>query len=147
MTWQMWAAVGGGAGMLLIAILAAVLIYRRRHRWNASEVGSQFESYCAELLWKNGFHDVELTSASGDYGVDIFAVKDGVTWAFQCKCYDKPVGLRAVQEIYSGRDFYHCMIGVVVTNNTYTGAAVRLAEAHNILLWDGKKLAEMAKQR
>ena len=48
-------------------------------------------------------------------------------WAFQCKYYTNPVGVRAVQEIYSGRDFYHCMVGVVMTNSRFTKNAVTLA--------------------
>ncbi len=137
--------------VLLIAIFAAgtaiLIVWRRKHRYSTYEVGSRFETYCAQLLWKDGFQDVELTKASGDFGVDIFATKDGVTWAFQCKCYDKPVGIHAVQEIYSGRDYYRCMVGVVITNNSFTAAATKLAGVHNILLWDGRKLAELAKRR
>ena len=145
MEWQKYAAIAGILLAVIILITSIILIWRRRHRLNTSQIGGEFERYCAQLLWKCGFEEVELTAASGDFGVDIFASKDGVTWAFQCKCYDHPVGIRAVQEIYSGRDFYHCMVGVVMTNNTYTNAAVRLAEAHNILLWDGKKLASLQK--
>ena len=42
--------------------------------------------------------------------------------------------VRAVQEIYSGRDFYHCMVGVVMTNSRFTKNAVTLANELNILL-------------
>ena len=80
---------------------------------------------------------------TGDYGVDIFAEKDGVRWAFQCKYYTNPVGVRAVQEIYSGRDFYHCMVGVVMTNSRFTKNAVTLANELNILLWDGNMLDKL----
>ena len=145
MQWQIIAAIAGG---ILLVLLTVVLIwYRRRRKHSASYVGTEFEKYCAQLLWKNGFKEVELTRSSGDFGVDIFARKDGVSWAFQCKCYDKPVGIHAVQEIYSGRDFYHCMVGVVMTNSTYTGAAIKLAEAHNILVWDGEQMEALAKRR
>jgi restriction system protein len=87
---------------------------------------------------------VRLTRASGDYGVDLLAEKDWITWAFQCKCYDGPVGIKAVQEIYSGRDFYHCHVGVVMTNSIFTSAAENLAQSHNILLWDGDFLQTLA---
>ena len=70
-------------------------------------------------------------------------VKDGVRWAFQCKYYTNPVGVRAVQEIYSGRDFYHCMVGVVMTNSRFTKNAVTLANELNILLWDGNMLDKL----
>ena len=136
--------------LFLLFLTFLILRLTRKYRWKSEETdpylemdGQEFEQYCAELLQNNGFTEVELTPATADFGVDIFAEKDGVTYAFQCKCYSHPVGTKAVQEIYAGRDFYHCMIGVVLTNQTYTAGAVKLAEAFNILLWDGEKLSEM----
>lgn len=129
--------------ILAAFVTAVVVVVRRQRSATPMEVGIEFEQYCAELLWKNGFQDVKMTSKTGDFGVDILAEKDGVTWAFQCKCYTNPVGIHAVQEIYSGRDFFRCMVGAVITNSTYTEAAKTLADAHNILLWDGKVLSKM----
>ncbi len=48
-----------------------------------------------------------------------------------------------MQEIYSGRDFYHCMVGVVMTNSRFTKNAVTLANELNILLWDGNMLDKL----
>ena len=103
----------------------------------------EFEVLCTQILTAKGYENVELTPTTGDYGVDIFAEKDGVRWAFQCKYYTNPVGVRAVQEIYSGRDFYHCMVGVVMTNSRFTKNAVTLANELNILLWDGNMLDKL----
>lgn len=87
---------------------------------------------------------MELTPTTGDYGVDIIWQKRMEwRWAFQCKYYTNPVGVRAVQEIYSGRDFYHCMVGVVMTNSRFTKNAVTLANELNILLWDGNMLDKL----
>lgn len=105
--------------------------------------GLEFEVLCTQILTAKGYENVELTPTTGDYGVDIFAEKDGVRWAFQCKYYTNPVGVRAVQEIYSGRDFYHCMVGVVMTNSRFTKNAVTLANELNILLWDGNMLDKL----
>lgn len=135
--------------LLFLSIL--ILILTRKHRRSKPELldpyaemdGQEFENYCAELLKRNGFTEIEMTPATADFGVDIFAEKDGLTYAFQCKCYNHPVGTKAVQEIYAGRDFYHCMVGVVMTNERYTSGAAKLAEAFNILLWDGEKLEEL----
>ncbi len=138
----------------LIAIIALVIflaiVISNRHRRaekkalkravEAQSDGLAFEDHCADLLELNGFTNVEQTPASADFGVDIFAEKGGVTYAFQCKYYDHPVGTKAVQEIYSGRDFYHCMVGVVLTNQTFTAGAVKMAEAFNILLWGAEEL-------
>ena len=35
--------------------------------------GHDFEYYCADLLRKDGFSNVEVTKGSGDFGVDILA--------------------------------------------------------------------------
>ena len=98
--------------------------------------GHEFEYYCADLLKNKGFLEVEVTKGSGDYGVDILAEKDGITYAIQCKCYQTPVGVKAVQEAYAGRDYYDRMVGVVMTNQYFTSPAVDAARKLKILLWD-----------
>lgn len=98
--------------------------------------GYEFEVYCARLLEESDFINVEVTKASKDYGVDITAEKDGVTYAIQCKCYSTPIGIKAIQEIYAGRDYYDKMVGVVMTNQYFTKPAVEVAKKLNIMLWD-----------
>ena len=98
--------------------------------------GHDFEYFCAELLKKRGFQEVEVTKGSGDYGIDILAEKEGVTYAIQCKCYATPVGVKAIQEAYAGRDYYDCMVGAVLTNQYFTTPAVEAARKLKILLWD-----------
>lgn len=107
-----------------------------------SENGIEFEHFTVELLSKNGFTKVKRTQSSGDYGIDVLAEKDSVTYAIQCKCYSKPVGNKAVQEAYSGKDFYRCMVAVVFTNNYFTKAAIETAKQNNVILWDRNKLIE-----
>lgn len=122
------------------AFIGAVLLRRRRSRRYPSDIdlmeGHDFEYYCAELLRQQGFQEVEVTKGSGDYGIDILAEKDGVTYAIQCKCYSGPVGVKAVQEAYAGRDYYDCMVGAVLTNQYFTQPAVEAAKKLKILLWD-----------
>ena len=129
------------AGGILILALAAIFTVRFfRNRSRGSEMddmeGHEFEYFCADLLKDNGFAEVEVTRGSGDYGVDILAEKDGITYAVQCKCHTDPIGIRAVQEVYAGRDYYDRMVGVVMTNQYFTSAAVHAAEKLKILLWD-----------
>lgn len=85
--------------------------------------GYEFEYFCAELLKKNGFINVKVTQGSGDHGIDILANKNGVKYAIQCKCWQKNVGNKAVQEAYSGKDIYKTDIAVVMTNRYYTEQA------------------------
>ena len=130
----------------LLAVLALLAIRRKRRRM-AEDMdlmeGHEFEYFCAELLQRRGFQDVEVTRGSGDYGVDILAEKEGVTYAIQCKCYSAPVGIKAVQEAYAGRDYYDRMVGAVLTNQYFTAPAVEAAGKLKILLWDRGYLEEM----
>ena len=133
------------AAGLLVAV--AVFLLRRGRRSRPSDIdlmeGHDFEYYCAELLKRRGFQEVEVTKGSGDYGIDILAERDGVTYAIQCKCYAAPVGVKAVQEAYAGRDYYDRMVGAVLTNQYFTQPAVEAAKKLKILLWDRGYLESM----
>lgn len=98
--------------------------------------GHNFECWCADLLRKIGFVDVEVTKGSGDQGVDILAKKDGIKYAIQCKCYSSDLGNKPVQEVHAGKNMYHCQVGAVLTNRHFTSGAVELATATGVLLWD-----------
>lgn len=142
---------------LIIALLFLFLliwfiisyISKRRSRVRDFDLldGHEFEYYCADLLRKRGFKEVEVTKGSGDYGIDILAERDGVTYAIQCKCYGDSVGVKAVQEAYAGRDYYDCMVGAVLTNQYFTGLAVEAAKKLKILLWDRGYLESMAEEQ
>ena len=130
-------AFAGGLITLLAVLIFALINKKRMQPLPIDEMeGHDFEYYCADLLRANGFLEVEVTRGSGDFGADILAEKDGITYAFQCKCYDKPIGVKAVQEIYAGRDYYDKMVGAVMTNQYFTQPAVEMAQKLNIMLWD-----------
>jgi len=97
--------------------------------------GHDFEYFCADLLKQNGFSSVEVTSGSGDQGIDIIACKDGVKYGIQCKCYSSDIGNKAVQEAFSGAKFYDCHVPAVLTNRFFTKSAEELAKKNNVLLW------------
>lgn len=98
--------------------------------------GYQFEVYVANQLRMKGYYNIRLTPATGDYGVDILATRNGIVYAFQCKHYTGSVGVRAVQEVYSGCRKYHAGHAVVITNSTYTPNAKTLARDLGVSLWD-----------
>lgn len=128
------------AGLAIITAAGVVLCRRFRKSAKKHELdhmeGLEFEYYCADLLAENGFIEVEVTKSSGDYGIDILAEKEGVTYAIQCKRYMGPVGVKAVQEAYAGRDYYDRMVGAVMTNQYFTKPAVEAAQKLKILMWD-----------
>ena len=128
-----------GAAILLLCIIGIVCLRiagRRRPKEIDLMEGYEFEQYCANLLEEHGFQEVEVTKGSGDFGVDVLAQREGISYAIQCKRYDGPVGVHAIQEIYAGRDYYDCMVGVVMTNQYFTAPAVEVAQKLKILLWD-----------
>ncbi|MCI9374074.1 MAG: restriction endonuclease [Lachnospiraceae bacterium] len=135
-------------GCIIFLVKLFIGQYRRSRRIGIIDEmeGHDFEYFCAELLEKRGFLDVEVTRGSGDYGVDILAEKDGVTYAIQCKRYAAPVGVEAVQQVYAGRDCYDRMVGAVMTNQYFTASAVEAAKRLKILLWDRGYLDSMIEE-
>ena len=134
--------------IFLISVFSLTRKYRRKYDIQSLDEieGHDFEYYCAELLKKRGFEEVSVTKGSGDYGVDVLAEKDRVTYAIQCKAYTTPVGVKAVQEACAGREFYDRMVGAVLTNQYFTKPAVEAAKKLKILLWDRGYLDSMIEE-
>ncbi len=87
--------------------------------------GYEYEAYVASILEKNGFTNVHVTKGSGDRGVDIIC-EDlyGQKCAVQCKMYTgSPVGFKAVQEVFTGKQLYHCDVAMVITNSYFSEQA------------------------
>lgn len=108
--------------------------------------GHDFERFCAEVLAQNGFERIKVTQGSGDQGVDIIAYKDDVKYGIQCKCYSSNIGNRAVQEVFAGKAYYQCHVGVVLTNRYFTESAIKLASRNGIILWNRDKLLQMVEK-
>lgn len=120
------------AGLIVLALVSPLFRGKRVKDMN----GVEFERYVAAALKRKGFRKISMTPITGDYGVDITAERDGVRYAFQCKRYSSPVGVAAVQQIYSGSHKYGAERAVVVTNSTYTPNAKILADDLGVTLWD-----------
>lgn len=140
------------AVLILFLLITVIYLVARNFKRNGriyelDEIeGHEFEHYCADLLKKRGFIDVSVTKGSGDYGVDVLAEKEGVTYAIQCKAYTSPVGVKAVQEAFAGKEYYDRMVGVVLTNQYFTKPAVEAAKKLKILLWDRGYLDSMLEE-
>jgi len=137
--------------LVFVCVYAAQLLrknsYRRKlRRSGLSKIdnGQDFEEYVAALLKSNGYRHIRTTPKSGDYGADIIAEKDGLSYAIQCKLYEKAVGIKAVQEIFSAMQYYECDAAVVATNSRFSRNAANLAESTGTILWDRDALVEMA---
>lgn len=101
--------------------------------------GHDYEYVVAAYLRNKGYHSVKVTKASGDYGVDVIAHKGQMKYAVQCKYYNSPVSLGAVQEAVAGKAMYGCNAAMVVTNSTFTKAAEELAAKNGVVLIPGVK--------
>lgn len=140
--------------LILAAIIYALFVCLKRilkdNRKKPTAVakmeGHEFEEFCAVLLRNSGFDEVTVTKGSGDFGVDILAQKEGITYAIQCKRYEGSVGVHAILEVFAGKAYYDKMIGVVLTNQYFTAPAIEAATKLNILLWDGDYLQAMLEE-
>lgn len=105
--------------------------------------GYQFEEYIATIYRKKGY-TATVTKSSGDQGVDVIITDNlGYKIGIQTKRSGTKITNSAVQEIYSGINYYDCFKGIVITNNYFTPSAVSLAEHNNIELINRTRLFKM----
>ena len=60
--------------------------------------GFEFELLIQKLLIKSGYHSVKITQASGDYGRELLAKMNQVSYLFQCIRFLKNIGVSAIQQ-------------------------------------------------
>jgi len=104
-----------------------------------------FEKSIVEIFKEFGWKS-RVTKSTGDQGADVIAEKEAKTCVVQCKLYSKPVGNKAVQEVYSANNFYRGNIAIVVTNSSFTKSAKQLANSTNVMLLHYKQLSEFLKE-
>lgn len=99
--------------------------------------GEVYEAYVGYRLAYSGWAEITFTPVTGDYGADIIAIdKDGHKTCIQCKRYDNPVGVDAVQEVLAARQYYGAERAVVATNSTMTLQARNMAQRTDVELWE-----------
>jgi restriction system protein len=132
---RLWVGVTGAVAGLVLAVVLSAEATRRPASMAAIDAmtGTEFENYVAARLRRAGWQ-VDFTRATGDYGVDLIAVKDGKSVAVQCKRYGQPVGVAAVQQVVSGARHHDCTKSIVVSNQEFTRAARQLAYTHGCQL-------------
>lgn len=97
--------------------------------------GTQFERLVARLFAKAGY-STQATKQTGDQGIDVIAERNGIQYGIQAKRYSGQVGNAAIQEVVAGLAHYGLDRAVVVTNAKFTQAAMDLALANDVILWD-----------
>lgn len=137
--------------MILLNVLTDIYHYQRKKKLGLFEIdqmkGIEFEKYTVFLLKEQGFSKIKMTPASGDYGIDVIATNPkGERIGIQCKRWKKNVGIKAVQEAYSGKSYYGLDRAYVLTNSYFTNAAIETAKRNGIGLWDRDILVKNIKR-
>jgi restriction system protein len=136
---------------VLITLLMLKLLFQRLRDMRLSSsgiydidkmTGSEFENRLM-VLYKNLGYSVEHIGRTGDFGVDLIVSRYGKRTAIQAKRYQGNVGEDAVQQVHTGKDFYHCDEAIIVTNSFFTPMARKVADATHIKLWNRNYLIKV----
>ncbi len=135
---------------IIIEIVILAVVYRIYQLYRLSKAGiyeidkmggSEFEEKLSILFSQLGY-TVQHTGKTGDYGVDLIIEKNGIKTAVQAKRYGfrEHVPENAIQQAFSGAEFYHCEDALVVTNSRYTKHANELARSIGVSIWNRSDL-------
>ena len=100
----------------------------KRHR--------KFEFLAGEYLKQEGF-EIEVTKGVADWGVDVFAEKDGVKYAVQAKMYGDcktKINRRMMMELYGVMRYFDCQRAMMIYNGQMMPDSVKVAEKLDIQL-------------
>jgi hypothetical protein len=89
----------------------------------------QFEELVCDYFRKNGFK-TEMTSYSGDYGVDVFAKKGNEKIAVQAKMYGsstRKINRQMVMELHGAKDYFDCSRAIIATDGNLLPDAIEVA--------------------
>ena len=109
---------------------------------SSSMDGVQYEQFCKRILEDAGW-EVEDTPTTGDQGVDLIASIEDLRVCIQCKCFAKPVGNKAVQEVAAGMIHWNGTHSVVVGKSGFTKSAKALADSTNVILTSDSELENL----
>ncbi|MBR2278759.1 MAG: restriction endonuclease [Eubacterium sp.] len=100
---------------------------------------SDFIKYVKDLLV--GLHYENIVDTDSEMGVDITCSKDDIKYAIKCQhSISNKISVKPIRNIAAGKNYYHCQVGIVITNNYYSTTAIDMANANSIILWDRDKL-------
>ena len=89
----------------------------------------KFEFLAGEYLKQEGF-ETEVTQCSADWGVDVFAEKDGKRYAVQAKLYGDcktKVTRSMMMELYGVMHYFDCQGAILIYNGGIMPDAVKVA--------------------
>ena len=106
--------------------------------------GIEFEHWVAELFKRAGFQ-VEVTQASGDHGVDLWATKAGVLVAVQCKRWEGSLGEPVIRDLLGSMIPAGAQLGCIVTTGSFTAQAQQFAKGKPLHLIGFDSLMQIAR--
>jgi restriction system protein len=105
--------------------------------------GWEFENLIDKLVRAMGFH-TEDRKRGPDGGIDILALKDEPLlqgkYVIQCKRHSNPVGVEVIRDLYGVVHSTNANKGILITNSTFTDAAIEFSIDKQLELIDGAKL-------
>lgn len=114
------------------------------HQADRALLGQEYEIRCLKKLEDFGF-SANLTGNGSDFGADIICEKDGISYLIQCKNHARPIGVKAIQEVFTARGVYLADYCIVLAESGFTKAAHELAEKNSVLLCSLEGLGELEK--
>lgn len=106
-----------------------------------------FEAFVAALYANQGFNTL-LTPYANDKGVDVVALQGEENYLFQVKQTKSAVGIDAIQEIYTAKNYYENRFGekfslIVLTNSCFSSSAELLANSNGIRIIKRNELEKL----
>lgn len=105
--------------------------------------GLEFEEFIKDFFEYLGYKS-SLTAMSGDNGIDVIAKHKQYLIGIQTKLYyNHNVNNKAIQEVYSGKNYYKLDYAMVITNWKLSSPAWDLAKTLGVVVIDRKTLTTM----
>lgn len=107
--------------------------------------GVEFEEFVADIFSYIGYK-TSLTRASGDNGIDIVAKNRAFSIGIQTKLYyNHNVSNKAIQEVFSGKNYYKLDYAIAVSNWKFSMPALKVAKELNVAVIDRDMLIKILK--
>ena len=106
-----------------------------------------FERLVCRFLLYRGFENAWVVGGPGDKGADVVAHFRGKRYLVQAKCWKRPVGLQAVEEVVRALPLYKADVPVVVSRSGFEESALLQqrqlwSRDVQIQLWDHRYLLD-----
>ncbi len=107
--------------------------------------GRSFEHELAALFRRSGLK-AEVTSASGDKGVDIWLVRNGRKVPVQCKALKNPVGPAAARELFGTMQHFGVEEGILASVSGFTRGVFEYAQGKPIDLMSVQEIVDLQRK-